>query len=165
MSSQLSPQVGCVLLAAPCRMEKLLPPIDRGARNRHGDAYCRMTAERGFRSNSVCGLESGTLVHFPVTGFRAEKRAHRQDKPAGSGEPRGPKPHATCQIHKLARGAWGTCFGLGDLSMSMFGREGLSEGFVGSRRPMAHWRDRGLRGYGCAWRGRSSEKVPGRMFQ
>jgi hypothetical protein len=32
--------------------------------------------------------------------------------------------------------------------MSMFGREGLLEGFLGSRRrPMARWRDRGLRGY------------------
>jgi hypothetical protein len=132
-------------------MEKVLPPIDRGARTGHGDAYCRNDGRAGLsiQFSLRSGVrDSGSLSGDWVQG--REKRVHRQARRLG--EPRGPKPHATCQIHKLARGAWGTSFGLGDFSnVHVWPRDCWRGSWV---REGGRWRtdgDRGLRGYlyGC----------------
>ncbi|KAK0754150.1 hypothetical protein B0T18DRAFT_31618 [Schizothecium vesticola] len=125
------------------------------------------TAERGFRSNSVCGLESGALVHFPVTGFRAE-RNEPTDKtsPQARASQEGQNRMATCQIHKLARGAWGDKFRSRRLQQCPCLAE--RNCWRGSWVREGRWRTGGTGdcgGIGVRGGPASSEKVPGRMFQ
>lgn len=103
-------------------------------RGRHGPAAGLSIQIKKPPSSLRSGVrDSGSPSGDWVQG--REKRVHRSPQARASQEDQ--NPMRTYQIHKLARARGGTSFGLGDSSLSVFGRDGLLEGSR-SRRRMAH---------------------------